>query len=107
MEFRRGLFRSRRCSAVSWLGPLSLGEPVVRQGHLADVLELDLHRIARSVLTAPDRLAHHQPSFEQSRRVMPFSFAYLPADSSIIGRTIDWSEAIQSVMVFHFLPSHC
>src|SRR5258706_20627 len=48
-----------------------------------------------------------QPSFEQSRGVMPFSVAYFAADSSIIGRTIDWSEPIQSVIVFHFAPSHC
>ncbi len=43
---------------------------------------------------------------QQSRGVMPFSLAYFAADSSIIGRTIAWSEAIQSVITFHFLPSH-
>src|SRR5258706_14236450 len=48
-----------------------------------------------------------QPSFEQSRGVMPFSVAYFAADSSIIGRTIDWSEPIQSVIVYHFAPTHC
>src|SRR5713101_6458258 len=48
-----------------------------------------------------------QPSLEQSRGVIPFSLAYFAADSSIMGLTIDWSEAIQSVIVFHFAPSHC
>jgi tryptophan 2,3-dioxygenase len=34
----------------------------------------------------------------QSRGVMPFSLAYCAAEASIIGRTIDWSAEIQSVM---------
>src|SRR2546425_5036489 len=46
-------------------------------------------------------------SVEQSRRVMPFSWAYCAAEASIIGRTIDWSDAIQSVSTFHCPPSHC
>ena len=40
---------------------------------------------------------------EQSRGVMLFSFAYCAAEASIIGRTIDWSEAIQSLITFHLL----
>jgi hypothetical protein len=35
--------------------------------------------------------ANHYFSFEQSRGVMPFSFAYCAAEASIMGRTIDWS----------------
>src|SRR5439155_20100306 len=46
-------------------------------------------------------------SDEQSRRAMPFSWAYCAAEASIIGRTIDWSDAIQSVSTFHCAPSHC
>jgi len=59
---------------------------------------------------APERgrsAARDQLSFKQSRGVMPFSFAYAAADSSIIGRTTDWSPLIQSVTTFHFVPSHC
>src|SRR5512145_2066499 len=42
-------------------------------------------------------------SFVQSRGLMFFSLAYAAADSSIIGRTMLWSDSIQSVMTFHFL----
>src|SRR5499426_3960975 len=55
----------------------------------------------------PSRSASDQPAALQSRKGMFFSFAYFAADSSIIGRTIDWSEVIQSVIAFHLLPSHC
>ena len=40
---------------------------------------------------------------EQSRGVIPFSFAYCAAEASTIGRTIDWSDAIQSEITFQFL----
>ena len=41
------------------------------------------------------------------RGVIFISAAYLAADASIIGRTIDWSVSIQSVITVHFAPSHC
>src|SRR5512134_3269328 len=46
-------------------------------------------------------------SLEQSRGVMLFSLAYCAAEASIIGRTIVWSEGIQSVITFHLRPFHC
>src|SRR5947199_7475399 len=47
-----------------------------------------------------------QESLAQSRGVMLFSFAYFAADSSIILRSIALSDGIQSLTIFHSLPSH-
>src|SRR5581483_904750 len=49
----------------------------------------------------------HIASLLQSRGVMPFSFAYCEASASILLRTSLRSGSIQSVMTFHFAPSHC
>jgi|RhiMetdeSRZDD1v2_1073273.scaffolds.fasta_scaffold112807_3 hypothetical protein len=46
-------------------------------------------------------------TYGQSRGVIPFSCAYLAADVSTRGRTNAWSVAIQSVIAFHCVPSHC
>src|SRR5205814_4375872 len=67
-----------------------------------DVVVDDLDIVDRQIRARGDHF-----SFEQSRGAMPFSLAYCAAEASTIGRTIDWSEAIQSVSTFHFLPSHC
>src|SRR2546430_5784974 len=70
--------------------------------HQDDVVVDDLDIADRQIRARGDHF-----SFEQSRGAMPFSLAYCAAEASTIGRTIDWSEAIQSVITFHFLPSHC
>src|SRR5256712_11885101 len=67
-----------------------------------DVVVDDLDIVDRQIRARGDHF-----SFEQSRGAMPFSLAYCAAEASIIGRTIDWSEAIHSVIPCHFLPSHC
>src|SRR2546428_13916617 len=48
-----------------------------------------------------------QASLPQSRGVMFFSLAYAAADCSTIDRTSSRSGWIQSVITFHWLPSHC
>src|SRR6266567_1613288 len=48
-----------------------------------------------------------QASLPQSRGVRPFSLAYAAADCSTIDRTSSRSGWIQSVITFHWLPSHC
>jgi len=52
-------------------------------------------------------LAQKARSYGQSRGVMPFSCAYLAADASTMGRTRAWSVAIQLVIAFHCVASHC
>ena len=44
---------------------------------------------------------------QQLRGVMLFSLAYFAAALSIIGRTTSFMGEIQSLTMFHFLPSHC
>src|SRR6266545_952826 len=53
------------------------------------------------------KVNYAQASLLQSRGVMFFSLAYAAADCSIIGRTSSRSGWIQSVITFHWLPSHC
>src|SRR6266567_1547178 len=48
-----------------------------------------------------------QASLLQSRGVIFFSLAYAAADCSTIDRTSSRSGWIQSVITFHWLPSHC
>src|SRR6516165_2003947 len=52
-------------------------------------------------------LAHEACTYGQSRGVAPLSCAYVAADASSRGRTSAWSGAIQSVITFHCVPSHC
>src|SRR5262245_23579776 len=52
-------------------------------------------------------VAQKARAYGQSRGVMPFSCAYLAAAAATRGRTSAWSVAIQSVMAFHCVPSHC
>ena len=54
-------------------------------------------------LLPPRSLSDPSAALLQSRGVMPFSFAYCAAEASIIGRTIDWSEVIQSLITFQCL----
>src|SRR5690606_38362394 len=44
---------------------------------------------------------------EQSRGVIPFSRAYLAAEASMMGRNRARSACTQSLITFHFWPSHC
>src|SRR5437870_3735381 len=60
-----------------------------------------------ATLSHPSPVADAYASFPQSRGVMFFSFAYLAADSSTIGRVMARSPEIQSVTACHCLPSHC